>query len=131
MPNDQCQVHESNFCLTCDEFYNSSDQNGTCVINECTCPNGKPVRNKECVVNQGVQCKSCNTGYTNLPTCEDCSDFYHLEDGGLCEKNECICPNGDAVRRNDCKEDGGVQCVSCNDFYHLEEEECQEKIYYS
>ena len=101
--------------MTSDVTNNQGDlrEVSTCMLNECTCPNGTPVPGSQCVTNQGNQCQSCAAG------------FHHNQDLDRCEANDCVCEGGTAVTGQLCTEHGATICSSCNQYNQLVGNACQ------
>lgn len=106
---EDCLLHNSNSCQSCDNFYHL-DSSQDCVENVCTCTNGVPVDNAVCTTHDENQCASCLGN-------------YHLENG-TCVENECTCSNGVAIANANCSTDGSEMCGSCTGNYHLENNLC-------
>lgn len=116
--------------------------------NVCTCSNGYPSQNEDCIADGMESCCSCIPGThlvsnqceENICTCEHgtphpggkasfclahgaatckaCELGYHLN-GIVCEVNKCECPEGIAAEGRACAIHGSVTCATCQTGYHL------------
>lgn len=117
-----CQVGYTGYdCSSCDtdNNYNGSRKPGSCVRNQCICPNGQAVADEKCTLDKAIQCSSCNTGYVGLDckSCDTAKNYNDSKERGKCVPNQCTCPNGKTVLHEKCDSDGATKCWSCNTGY--------------
>lgn len=85
---------------------------GTCVTNQCNCPNGVGARGQDCPRHDAVECVSC-------------SDGYFLQDStSTCVLKQCACTNGVGARSTACPEHNADKCASCSGGYYLKDFSC-------
>jgi len=96
------------YCTNCHKHYYYQPQGQDCVLNTCTCING---RSKQyCERHEKSHCLSCDRG-------------YHPE-GYKCRKARCICNNGTPVAPSSCPSERAQRCRTCNKHYKLSSHRC-------
>ena len=95
-----------------------------CLKNVCTCNNGYPATDRDCLVHGLEVCGTCELGYY-LKQITGQNGQTQI----FCEKNVCLCDNGvlsGAVSR--CFSHNSQFCESCQPGYRLESQECLKNV---
>ena len=121
-----CEDHNSEDCSEClgnfyeviqtdidSRFIGTQDilaEKTTCLPNKCTCRNGIPVDDDDCILHESNQCKECNNAYRFNPETESC-------------ENQCRCDNGQGKFGVQCEIHQSLDCLECDQNYYLDEYE--------
>jgi len=82
-------------------------ENGSCVQNECNCPNGISKTGTDCKRHNSILCESCNNG-------------YHMDtETHSCKLNTCKCTNGRKAIGENCDKNNIEKCIECDPGYTL------------
>lgn len=124
-----CEDHNSEDCFECQgnfheeiltdldsRFIGTQDllaQKTICLPNKCTCKNGIPVDDDDCILHESNQCKECNNPGT--------TDAYRFNPENESCENVCICFNGQAKVGSSCEAHRSLDCLECDENYYINE----------
>ena len=138
IPNDI----NNQYCLSCKEGYNLD--NGNCIINATTCPEGSFLGEDNLCYNCTNECKNYKE---NICNCSSCHNGFYIDDNinkcrkcdkicDIYEENSCLCEscpinyeliNKNCIECTGCKfsEISHCNCSICHEGYYLDNYKCK------